>query len=626
MTANSGLTSAPQRGRRDAEVGPHYKWIALSNTTLGVLMATINQSIVLIALPDIFRGIGLNPLSAGNTSYLLWMFMGFLVVSAVLVVSFGRLGDMFGRVRMYNMGFAIFSVASILLTVTWMHGSAGALWLIIWRVVQGIGGAFLFANSTAILTDAFPANQRGTALGMNSIAAIAGSFLGLILGGLLGPINWHFVFLVSAPIGAFGTVWAYFMLRDIGQRRPARMDWWGNILFAAGLIAILVGITYGLLPYGGHPMGWTNPWVLTAMFGGVALLALFCYVETKVAEPLFRLSLFRIRAFALGNLANLLMALGRGGMQFMLIIWLQGIWLPLHGYSFARTPLWAGIYLLPLTVGFLISAPLSGVLSDRFGSKAFTSCGALLTALSFVLLLFLPVDFPYWAFALIVLLNGFGSGVFAAPNRAEMMNSVPAHQRGAAAGMIATFMNTAFVLSIGIFFTLMVAGLSSKLPSALSSGLIVQGIPATAAHTLSHLPPIGVLFAAFLGYNPMRQLLGDLLNHLPAARAAYVTGRQFFPRLIITPFKDGLGVAFAFAIAANVLAAIFSLLTGKVRRPAAETLGSELAGVAADAGVEPSELVVPDAPPNGTANGASDERRVGHQATGTTEPGGKKPG
>jgi len=396
-------------------------------------------------------------------------------------------------------------------------------------------------------------------------------------------------------------------------------------LFAAGLIAILVGITYGLLPYGGHPMGWTNPWVLTAIFGGVALLLVFCYVETRVAEPLFRLSLFRIRAFAMGNLANLLMALGRGGMQFMLIIWLQGIWLPLHGYSFARTPLWAGIYLLPLTAGFLISAPLSGVLSDRFGSKAFTTGGALLTALSFIFLLFIPVDFPYWVFALIIVLNGFGSGVFAAPNRAEMMNAVPAHQRGAAAGMIATFMNTAFVLSIGIFFTLMVAGLSSKLPSAMSSGLIVQGIPAAAAHTLSHLPPIGVLFAAFLGYNPMKQLLGPLLNNLPAVRAAYVTGRQFFPRLIITPFKDGLGVAFAFAIAANVLAAVFSLLTGPIRRPGTpETLGGELAAVAGDAGLEPSELVVPDPPADGTPNGTPGG--AGRQPTGITEPGGKKPG
>src|SRR5579875_1955326 len=547
MTAESGVSDVAAGSGRGAAVGPHYKWIALSNTTLGVLMATINQSIVLIALPDIFRGIRLNPLSPSNTSYLLWMFMGFLVVSAVLVVSFGRLGDMFGRVRMYNMGFAVFSVASILLTVTWLDGSAGALWLIIWRVVQGVGGAFLFANSTAILTDAFPANQRGTALGMNSIAAIAGSFIGLILGGLLGPINWHYVFLVSAPIGAFGTVWAYFMLRDIGVRRRARIDWWGNLLFAAGLIAILVGITYGLLPYGGHPMGWTNPWVLTALFGGVAALALFGFVETRVAEPLFRLSLFRIRAFAMGNLANLLMALGRGGMQFMLIIWLQGIWLPLHGYSFSQTPLWAGIYLLPLTAGFLVSAPLSGVLSDRLGAKAFTTGGALATALSFVLLLFLPVDFPYWVFALVVVLNGFGSGVFAAPNRAEMMNAVPANQRGAAAGMIATFMNTAFVLSIGIFFTLMVAGLSSRLPSAMSSGLIAQGIP--------------------------------------AARAAYVAGRRFFPQLITAPFKDGLGVAFAFAIAANVLAAVASLLTGRVApeaAAAAEPAGPRVAAVAAD--------------------------------------------
>jgi len=622
MTANSGVTNVSAGESRGPAIGPHYKWIALSNTTLGVLMVTINQSIVLIALPDIFRGIGLNPLSPENTSYLLWMFMGFLVVSAVLVVSFGRLGDMFGRVRMYNLGFAIFSVASIFLTVTWMHGSPAALWLIIWRVVQGIGGAFLFANSTAILTDAFPSNQRGTALGINSIAAIGGSFLGLILGGLLGPINWHLVFLVSAPIGAFGTVWAYFMLKDIGVRKHARMDWWGNILFATGLIAILVGITYGLLPYGGHPMGWTNPWVLTAIFGGIAVLVLFGVVETKVAEPLFRLSLFKIRAFFWGNLANLMLALGRGGMQFLLIIWLQGIWLPLHGYSFSQTPLWAGIYLVPLTIGFLLSAPLSGILSDRYGAKAFTTGGALLTAVTFFLLLFLPVNFSYPMFALIIALNGFGSGLFASPNRAEMMNAVPADQRGAAGGMIATFMNTAFVLSIGVFFSLMVAGLSSTLPGTLSSGLTAQGIPAAAAHTISHLPPIGVLFAAFLGYNPIQQLLGPhLLGNLPAGHALYVTGRQFFPHLITGPFHDGLGVAFGFAIAASLIAAIASLLTGRRKLGApAESLGADLAAVAGDGGLEPSELVVPDP---ADAPGAS---RVNGQSTATTESGGKKSG
>jgi MFS family permease len=618
MTANSGLTGAPPRGRGGAEIGPHYKWIALSNTTLGVLMVTINQSIVLIALPDIFRGIGLDPLAPGNTSYLLWMFMGFLVVTAVLVVSFGRLGDMFGRVKMYNLGFVIFTVASIFLAITWMSGVPAALWLIIWRIVQGIGGAFLFANSAAILTDAFPANQRGTALGLNAIAAIAGSFVGLLLGGVLGPINWHLVFLVSVPVGIFATVWAFYMLKDIGEQKPARMDWWGNILFGVGLIAILVGITYGLQPYGGHPMGWTSPVVLGLMFGGLALLIVFCFVETRVAEPLFKLSMFRIRAFAMGNLANFVMAVGRGGLQFMLIIWLQGIWLPLHGYSFEKTPLWAGIYLLPLTAGFLLSAPLSGFLSDRFGAKTFTVGGSLLTALSFLFLILVPVNFSYLLFALILGLNGFGSGLFTSPNRAEMMNSVPADQRGAASGMIATFQNTAFVLSIGVFFTLMVAGLSSKLPTAMSSGLIAQGVPAGAANQISHLPPIGVLFASFLGYNPMQQLLGPLLAHLSTAHAAYVVGRQFFPQLITAPFKDGLGVAFAFAGGACVVAAVASALTGRVKPPAdAETLGGELAAVAGEGAFEPSELV-PDPP--------ADRTRANGQAAATTEPGRNTPG
>jgi MFS family permease len=595
MTVNSKVAGAVTRAGRGP--GPHYKWIALSNTTLGVLMATINQSIVLIALPAVFRGIGLNPLSPGNTSYLLWMFMGFMVVSAVLVVSFGRLGDMFGRVRMYNMGFAVFSIGSIALTVTWMHGTAAALWLIFWRIVQGIGGAFLFANSTAILTDAFPSNQRGTALGLNSIAAIAGSFIGLILGGVLAPVNWHLIFLVSAPVGFFGTVWAYFMLHDIGVRKHARMDWWGNVLFGAGLIAVLVGITYGLLPYGGHPMGWTNPWVLVAMIGGVALLIVFVWVETKVPEPLFRMSLFRIRPFAMGNIASLAMAMSRGGMQFMLIIWLQGIWLPLHGYSFSQTPLWAGIYLVPLTIGFLLSAPLSGILSDRFGAKPFTVGGALLTAASFLALAFLPVNFSYWLFAVLITINGFGTGLFVSPNRAEMMNAVPASQRGAAGGMIATFMNSASVLSIGIFFSLMVAGLSSMLPPTLFSGLTTQGVPASAAGPLSHLPPIGVLFAAFLGYNPMQQLLGPLLSHLSPAHAAYVIGREFFPHLITGPFHDGIGVAFGFAIAACVVGAVASALTGRPAKApdAHESVGSELAAVAAESsGIEPSELVVPD--------------------------------
>ena len=593
MTGNPETAVTPEKSAR--VLGPNYKWIALSNTTLGVLMVTINQSIVLIALPDIFHGIGLNPLGAGNTSYLLWMFMGFMIVTAVLVVSFGRLGDMFGRVRMYNMGFAIFSVASIFLTVTWMHGPSAALWLILWRVVQGIGGAFLFANSTAILTDAFPANQRGTALGLNSIAAIAGSFIGLILGGLLGPVNWHLVFLISAPIGAFGTVWAYYMLHDTGTRKHAKMDWWGNILFGLGLVAIMVGITYGLQPYGGSAMGWGDPYVLGALIGGVVLLVVFVFVEMHVAEPLFRISLFKIRPFAYGNIANLALAMSRGGMQFMLIIWLQGIWLPLHGYSYSQTPLWAGIYLIPLTIGFLLSAPLSGILSDRMGAKGFTVGGTLLAALTFLLLIFLPVNFSYWEFALLIAFNGFGTGLFSSPNRAEMMNAVPADARGAAGGMIATFMNSASVLSIGIFFSLMVSGLAGSLPSTMFSGLTAQGVPAASATTIAHLPPIGILFAAFLGYNPMQQLLGPVLHSMNPAHAAYIVGRQFFPHLISAPFHTGLGVAFSFAIAACVVAAIASSLTGKIIRPGKpESAGAELAATAGEGDFGPSELVGDD--------------------------------
>jgi MFS family permease len=594
MTVQPEVAGTPARS--DRVLGPRYKWIALSNTTLGVLMVSINQSIVLISLPDIFHGIGLDPLGAGNTSYLLWMFMGFMVVTAVLVVSFGRLGDMFGRVRMYNMGFAVFSIASIFLTVTWMHGPAGALWLIIWRMVQGIGGAFLFANSTAILTDAFPPNQRGTALGLNSIAVIAGSFIGLILGGVLGPANWHLVFLISVPIGAFGTVWAYFMLRDVGQRRHGKMDWWGNLLFGVGLIAVLVGITYGLQPYGTSTMGWTSPYVLALLLGGVALLVAFVFVETRVAEPLFRISLFKIRPFTWGNIASLALAMSRGGMQFMLIIWLQGIWLPLHGYSYSQTPLWAGIYLLPLTGGFLASAPLSGIISDKLGAKGFTIGGSLLAAVTFLALAFIPVNFPFWLFALIIALNGFGSGLFSSPNRAEIMNSVPADARGAAGGMVATFMNSASVLSIGVFFSLMVTGLASSLPHTLYSGLTAQGVPAGSATTISHLPPIGVLFAAFLGYNPMQQLLGPALTQMDHAHAAYLTGREFFPNLITAPFHHGLGVAFGFAIAACLVAAVASALTGRPAKPSAqaEPLASELAAVAGEGSFEPSELVIPD--------------------------------
>jgi MFS family permease len=574
-----------------------YKWVALSNTTLGLLMATINSSIVLIALPDIFRGIHLDPLGEGNTSYLLWMIMGFLVVTAVLVVGFGRLGDMYGRVKMYNIGFAVFTIASILLAATWQDGEAAAWWLIGWRIVQGIGGAFIMANSSAILTDAFPVHQRGTAMGINGVAAIAGSFLGLVIGGLLGPVNWHLVFLVSVPFGIFGTIWAYFKLQDNGARVPAKMDWWGNITFAVGLIALLVGITYGIQPYGTDVMGWGSPLVLTCVIGGIVILVVFAVIETRVKNPLFTLSLFKNRAFTLGNAANLLASLGRGGLQFVLIIWLQGIWLPQHGYSFEETPLWAGIYMLPLTIGFLVSAPLSGVLSDKFGARWFTTGGMVISAVTFFLLQELPINFGYVPFAAILLLNGIGMGLFSSPNRADIMNSLPATSRGAGAGMTATFQNSAMVLSIGFFFSLMIVGLATHLPSVMEAGLVQNGVPAEAAHNVAGLPPVAVLFASFLGFNPIQQLLGPVLSSIPADQAAYLTGRSFFPQLIAGPFADGLAAAFWFAVVACLVAAVASYFSvtkrsaGKHR----ETVGAELAAVAGEAG-GPSELVVDQTP------------------------------
>ncbi len=544
-------------------VSPRYKWIALSNTTLGILIATIDGSIVIISLPAIFRGIRLDPLEPGNVSYLLWMLMGYLLVAAVLVVTLGRLGDMYGRVRIYNAGFAVFTVGSIFLAVTPGHGSSAALWLIGFRVVQGIGGAMLMANSAAILTDAFPSNQRGMALGINQVAGLAGTFLGLVAGGVLAEWHWRAVFLVSVPVGVAGTIWSYRSLKDTGVRSPARIDWPGNITFAAGLTAVLAAINYGIQPYGGHTMGWTSPKVLTGLIGGVTLLVAFTVIERRVKDPMFDLGLFRLRAFAAGNAASLLASISRGGLQFMLIIWLQGIWLPLHGYNFEDTPLWAGIYLLPLTIGFLVAGPVSGYLSDHFGAKVFSTGGLLLMAASYGGLILLPVDFPYPMFALLLLVAGIGSGLFAAPNMTAIMNVVPARQRGGASGMRSTFQNSGMVLSIGLFFSLMIAGLAARLPSTLTNGLIAQGVPAAKAHEIGSLPPVGSLFAAFLGTNPIQHLLGpQVLSQLPAANARTLTGKSFFPHLISGPFHHGLTIAFLMAMAMAIVAAGASLLRG----------------------------------------------------------------
>ena len=562
LPGTSGTTVDGRSGRPGAPAD-RYKWIALSNTTLGSLMAMIDISIMLIALPDIFRGIHINPLLPANSFYLLWMILSFMVVTSVLVVSLGRLGDMYGRVRIYNLGFAVYTLFSLLLTITWMSGTAAAMWLVVMRIFQGVGAAMLIANSSAILTDAFPEDQRGMALGINQVAGLSGMFIGLILGGVLAPIEWRLIFLVSVPIGLFGTVWAYLRLRETPRQGRARLDWPGNVTFALGLVGIMIGVTYGIQPYGGQTMGWTNPFVLGCLGGGVALLVAFALIERRVEDPMFRLPLFRIRAFTAGSLSSLLASMGRGGLMFILIIWLQGIWLPRHGYDFAQTPLWAGLYMLPLTGGFLIAGPLSGFLSDRFGSRPFATGGMIAAAGSFLLLELLPINFSYVDFAPILLLNGLAMGAFASPNRAGVMNSLPPQHRGVGAGMTSTFQNSAQVLSVGVFFTLIIVGLSGRLPATLFHGLVTHGVPPRVASAAAHLPPVSTLFAAFLGYNPVQHLVGPaVLAKVPAHQAAILSGRNFFPTLISGPFADGLHAAFDFSIGACLLAAGMSWMRG----------------------------------------------------------------
>jgi MFS family permease len=555
------MTSASTAHR---PTGDRYRWTALTNTTAAVFMSALDGSIVLISLPAIFRGIHLDPLDPGNIAYLLWMIMGYRLVQAVLVVTVGRLGDMYGRVRIYNSGFAVFTVASILLSFDPFDGGRAATWLIAWRIVQAVGGSMLTANSAAILTDAFPKEQRGFALGINQVAGLAGMFIGLVAGGLLAAWDWRAVFWVNVPVGVFFTAWAYRTLRETGRHEGGRIDWWGNITFAVGLSAVLIAVTFGLQPYGGHTMGWTNPLVDVLLGGGLVLLVAFVAIERRVAAPMIQLGLFRRRAFTFGNLAGLAISIGRGGMQFVLIIWLQGIWLPLHGYDYGDTPLWAGIFMLPLTAGFLAAGPVSGYLSDRLGSRGLATGGAVLFGASFLGLMLLPIDFSYWIFAVLIALNGIASGMFASPNSSSIMGSVPARSRGVASGMRATFQNSGTAVSIGVFFSLMIAGLAGSLPHSLTTGLQQQGVPAHAAAQVGSLPPVSSLFAAQLGVNPIEHMLqpSGALSHLTAEQQQTLTGGEFFPNLISGPFHSGLVVVFAFGATLAFLAAVASFLRG----------------------------------------------------------------
>ncbi|MDA4136143.1 MAG: MFS transporter [Thaumarchaeota archaeon] len=541
-----------------------YKWIALSNTTIGVLMASIDSTIVLISLPAIFRGIDIDPLT--SFQYLLWLLFGYSVVTSTLLVTFGRISDMFGRVKLFNLGFAIFTVGSTLLYLTPNSGILGAQELIVFRIIQGIGGAFLFANGAAIITDAFPQNERGRALGINMISVLAGSTIGLILGGVLATFDWRYVFLVSVPVGVIGTIWSYWKLKETAViRRNQKLDIWGNVTFGVGLTLVLVAVSYGLIPYGTASTGWGDPWVITSLAVGAALLAVFPLIEMRVSEPMFDLRLFKNRTFAAANVAGLLASIARGGVQIMLIILLQGIWLPLHGYSYQSTPFWSGIYILPLLIGFVVMGPISGSLADKHGARTLTVLGMLVTAASFFALAFLPYDFSYVPFAIIVFFMGIGSGLFASPNVLSIMNSVPAQARGVASGMRATLQNTGQTISLAIFFTIIISSLTSSLPGAFQSAMVGAGVPQLSQYFV-HIPATSAVFAAFLGFNPVSSILAaipsSVTNSIPASTLQYLTGTTFFPNAIAPAFMSALHITFYIGLGISVVALIISYFRG----------------------------------------------------------------
>ncbi len=543
-----------------------YKWVALSNTTLGVLMASINGTIVLISLPAIFRGIKLDPFAGSSFQYLLWILMGYMMITAVLLVTFGRLSDIFGRVRLFNLGFMIFTIGSVLLFLTPGTGDTAGLELILFRMVQAVGASFLFANSAAIITDAFPANERGKAMGLNQIAALAGSLIGLILGGILATINWRYVFLVSVPVGVLGTVWSYLKLKETSSRHSnQKLDIPGNLAFAGGLTLFLLGVTYGLMPYNGSSMGWGNPLVILSMVIGVGLIVAFVFIEKVVEQHLFNLSLFKNRAFTTGSFASMLQTMGMGGLMFMIIILLQGIWLPLHGYSYSSVPFWAGIYTIPMMLGFVVFGPVSGALSDKMGARLLSTVGLIISAIAFLLLATLSYNFAYIPFALMLFMMGSGMGMFAAPNITAVMNSVAPQMRGVASGMRATLQNTGQTASMGLFFTIVLVYLTRLLPGSFGPALSTAGAPLLIP-IFDKIPPTSALFSAFLGINPVGTILSDIgpmSALIPAGVVKVLEGKYWFPTALAPSFMTSLRFTFLAGFIIFVVAAILSVLRGR---------------------------------------------------------------
>ena len=430
-----------------------YKYTVLTNTTIGAFMSQLDGNIVLIALPTITRSLNASAFEA------LWVLMGYILMTAVLLLAFGRLADMYGKVRLYNLGFAIFTIGSGLCSLSLNGGM-----LVFFRLVQGVGAALIWANNAAILTDAFPPNERGRAIGVNLVAGISGSVVGLILGGILTvALGWQSIFWINLPIGAFATFWAYKKLRELGTVRHERIDLPGNVLFAGGLTAFLVGLTLGALS------GYT-PLDVASMVVGLLMVGGFVYVELHSRTPLMDLTLFRIRAFSAGIFSNFLASIARSGVSLVLTIYFQGVLL----YDAFR----AGLALIPFAVAFVSLGPLSGYLSDKYGPRVFTTTGLTISSAGLIGLALIPSNVSYTVLAVLMVLVGAGGGMFVAPNISSIMSSAPVTRRGVASGMSATLVTTGALLSLSISFAVLATSIPINVLQAIFAGLsLPSGAP-----------------------------------------------------------------------------------------------------------------------------------------------------
>jgi len=546
---------AINEGRREA---------ILVNSFLGSLMASMTMSAIIIALPDILRGIGVNPMSPLGFASMMWLMFSYPLMVAVAVPIVGRLSDMYGRGRMFTIGDAIFTVMSTLLGIVPGYGSVAVAQMIAYRFVQGLGGSMMFTNSAAIITDVYPPHRRGVAMGIVSIAFSAGSIIGLVVGGVLAVVNWRLVFLVNTPIGIASTAWAYVTVYrlPLGLRR-VRVDYLGASMLAASLVLLLLGITFGMLPSGNSMMSWGSPMVLGLIGGGLLLMALLIPVEMRTGEPILKINLFRIRPFTFGVLSALFLFLAQGANVFVLSLLLQAIYLPMHGVPYSETPLLAGIYLIPSSVANAVFAPVGGRLINRFGARVVSTIGAVLLGVSFELLTLLSLNFNYTLFAADLFLMGTGSGLFQSPNLVSIMSSVPQEDRSAASGLRASMQNIGLLMSFAVFLTLILVGSATALSTSISSALTKVGVPSDVVSELTRIPPAYALFAAFMGYDPMKFLMSQAGVDLPGSVYAAVTKPTFFPSAIAPAMATGFIYAYHIAAIMAFTAAIFSYLRGR---------------------------------------------------------------